>query len=63
MTDTQGNLSLVDIPFGRVLRYILDEDRFLSVAEWDGEPNGLAITEDGFLIVADCKQGIVSFVV
>jgi sugar lactone lactonase YvrE len=45
----------VDIPFGRILR--IDADKKVSVAvQWDGEPNGLAATADGDLLVADYKQ-------
>ena len=29
------------------------------VKQWDGEPNGLAVREDGMLIVADHKEGMV----
>jgi gluconolactonase len=30
------------------------------LAEWDGEPNGLAVRSDGMLLVADYKEGLVS---
>jgi hypothetical protein len=55
VADDQGNLYVVDIPFGRILR--IDADEKVSViAQWDGEPNGLAATADGDLLVADYKQ-------
>jgi sugar lactone lactonase YvrE len=57
-TDTNGNLYVVD---GRVLKLDLHgSGQFSVVAEWDGEPNGLALSDDGTLGVADYKQGVVS---
>ena len=58
--DRQGNLHVTDIPHGRVFR-ISPEGRWTQVAEYDGEPNGLAPHPDGArLFVADYKQGILS---
>ena len=55
VADTLGNLYVVDVPFGRVLK--IDPSRKVTVAaEWDGEPNGLAPTADGDLLIADYKQ-------
>jgi hypothetical protein len=55
VADTLGNLYVVDIPFGRVLK--IDSSKNVTVAaEWDGEPNGLAPTADGDLLIADYKQ-------
>lgn len=55
LADDLGNLHVVDIPFGRILR--ISPDKQISVvARWDGEPNGLAATADGELVVADYKQ-------
>jgi sugar lactone lactonase YvrE len=55
VADDAGNLYVVDIPFGRILK--IDIDRKVSVmAQWDGEPNGLAATKEGDLLVADYKQ-------
>jgi gluconolactonase len=60
-TDTNGNLYVVDVPYGRVLKLDLHgSGEFSVVAEWDGEPNGLALNDDGTLVVADYKQGVVS---
>lgn len=60
-TDTNGNLYVVDVPYGRVLKLDLHgSGQFSVVAEWDGEPNGLALRDDGTLVVADYKQGVVS---
>lgn len=55
VADDLGNLYIVDIPFGRILR--IDANKQVSVvAQWDGEPNGLAVTADGDLVIADYKQ-------
>lgn len=55
VADRDGNLFVVDVPFGRVLK--IDSGKNVIVAaEWDGEPNGLTPTTDGDLLVADYKQ-------
>ncbi|KAK8055970.1 hypothetical protein PG993_001197 [Apiospora rasikravindrae] len=60
VADSNGNLYVVDIPYGRILR--IDTDKNVTVmCEWDGEPNGLVGASDGKLLVADYKQGILSF--
>lgn len=55
--DRNGNLYIVDIPWGRVFR-VDPEGTFDLVAEYDGEPNGLKIHQDGRIFVADYKNGI-----
>jgi gluconolactonase len=55
--DRAGNLYVVDIPNGRVFR-ISPEGRVQTVAEYDGEPNGLKIHRDGRIVIADHKQGL-----
>ncbi|MCY4551429.1 MAG: SMP-30/gluconolactonase/LRE family protein [Defluviicoccus sp.] len=55
--DRDGNLYLVDIPFGRIFR-MSPEGEFEVVAEYDGEPNGLKLHRDGRIFVADHKHGI-----
>ncbi|KAL5933545.1 hypothetical protein ACKVV7_005481 [Pyricularia oryzae] len=58
--DSDGNLYVVDIPYGRILR--IDGSKNVTVScKWDGEPNGLVGTADGKLLIADYKQGILSF--
>jgi streptogramin lyase len=53
--DAEGNLFVVDIPYGRILK--IDSEKKVSVCTgWDGEPNGLAATPDGKLLIADYKQ-------
>lgn len=55
VVDDNGNLYIVDVPYGRILK-INPKKNITIVAEWDGEPNGLAATENGRLIIADYKQ-------
>lgn len=53
--DSDGNLYVVDIPYGRILR--IDGSKNVTVScKWDGEPNGLVGTADGKLLIADYKQ-------
>lgn len=51
-----GDLYLVDVPYGRILKVDEQEKQVTECVRWDGEPNGLAIREDGCLVVADYKQ-------
>jgi gluconolactonase len=55
--DRNGNLYLVDIPYGRILRLTADA-RWSVAAEYDGWPNGLAIHRDGRIFIADHRRGI-----
>ena len=55
--DTQGNLYIVDIPFGRIFR-IAPNGKWSLVVEYDGWPNGLKIGADGRILVADYRHGI-----
>ena len=57
--DAAGNLWLVDIPHGRILR-VSPQGDWAAVAEYDGEPNGLALRHDGTLLIADYKNGLLS---
>lgn len=55
--DKDGNLFIVDIPYGRVFR--IDPDGLWEkVTEYDGWPNGLKIHRDGRIFIADYKHGI-----
>jgi gluconolactonase len=55
--DASGNLYIVDIPFGRI--FTVSPDRKWSlVVEYDGWPNGLKISRDGRILVADYRHGI-----
>jgi len=55
--DREGNLYIVNIPYGQVLR-ISPSGEFTLVATYDGEPNGLKIHSDGRIFLADHKQGL-----
>ena len=55
--DRQGNLYVVDIPYGRIFR-VSPGGEFDLVSEYDGEPNGLKIHTDGRIFIADYKHGI-----
>lgn len=55
--DRNGNLYCVDIPYGRIFR-VSPDGAFALVAEYDGEPNGLKIHQDGRIFIADQKRGI-----
>ncbi|HEX4780813.1 MAG TPA: SMP-30/gluconolactonase/LRE family protein [Usitatibacter sp.] len=55
--DREGNLFVVDIPFGRIFR-ISPGLEWTRVAEYDGWPNGLALHRDGTLWIADYRRGL-----
>jgi gluconolactonase len=57
--DAAGNLWVTDIPYGRIFRIDSRGDWELA-AEYDGEPNGMKITADGRIFIADHKHGIVT---
>ncbi len=56
--DRDGNLWVVDIPWGRIFKITLDGAWSLG-AEYDGWPNGLRVHPDGTLRIADYRRGIV----
>ena len=55
--DDDGRLYLTDIPNGRILR-IEPDGSWSSVAQYDGEPNGMKLVENGMLLVADYRRGL-----
>ena len=56
--DAAGNLFVVDIPFGRVLR--IDPDlRWSVLTEFDGWPNGMKLWQ-GRLLIADHRHGLLA---
>ena len=57
--DRDGNLYVVDIPFGRIFR-ISPTLEWTLVAEYDGWPNGSALHRDGTLWIADYRRGLLS---
>lgn len=58
--DAEGNLYIVDIPFGRIFR-IAPDGKWTLVIAYDGWPNGLKIAADGRILVADYRHGIMQF--
>src|SRR5690606_30549549 len=57
--DREGNLYVVDVPWGRIFRISPDGGTVEVFLEYDGEPNGLKIHLDGRVSVADCRHGII----
>jgi gluconolactonase len=55
--DRQGNLWVVDIPWGRIFR-IDPQGGVELAAAYDGEPNGLKFHQDGRAFIADYRRGI-----
>lgn len=55
--DRNGQLYIVDIPYGRIFR-ISPAGEFTLVAEYDGEPNGLKIAKDGRIVITDYRHGL-----
>ena len=58
--DRQGNLWVVDIPWGRLLK-ITPTGEVTVGAEYDGEPNGLKFHKDGRGFICDHRHGIMVF--
>jgi gluconolactonase len=55
--DRAGNLYVTDIPYGRIFR-ISRELEWTLVAEYDGWPNGAALSRDGSLWITDYRRGL-----
>lgn len=55
--DRDGNLYVVDIPFGRIFR-VTPALEWQVVVQYDGWPNGLALHRDGALWIADYRRGL-----
>lgn len=55
--DRAGNLYVVDIPFGRIFRISPQGDWDL-LAEYNGEPNGLKVHNNGRIFIADYRKGL-----
>jgi gluconolactonase len=55
--DADGNLYIVDIPFGRIFR-ISPDGKWTLAVEYEGWPNGLKIDPAGRILVADYMHGI-----
>jgi gluconolactonase len=57
--DRQGNLYVVDIPFGRVFR-IDPKGAWDLVVQYEGWPNGMKFHKDGRLFIADYRKGLLA---
>lgn len=57
IVDADGTLLVADIPFGRIFR-VLADGSFRLVAEYDGEPNGLAFDGAERVWIADHRSGL-----
>ena len=55
--DRNGNLYLVDIAFGLIF-CVTPQGIVNLIAEYDGEPNGLKIHQDGRIFITDHKKGL-----
>ena len=55
--DAQGNLYVTDIPYGRIFR-ISAQKEWELIVQYDGEPNGLKVLQDGSLLIADYRRGL-----
>ena len=55
--DRDGNLWVVDIPWGRIFK-ISPSKEWTLVTEYEGWPNGLKIHRDGRVFIADYRRGI-----
>jgi gluconolactonase len=55
--DRQGNLWIVDIPFGRIFR-ISAKQEWELVVQYDGWPNGLKFHKDGRAFITCYKKGL-----
>ena len=57
--DRQGNLWIVDIPFGRIFRISPKQEWELAV-QYDGWPNGLKFHRDGRAFITCYKKGLLA---
>jgi gluconolactonase len=57
--DRQGNLWIVDIPFGRIFR-ISPRKEWELIVQYDGWPNGLKFHKDGRAFICDYKKGLLA---
>ena len=57
--DRQGNLWIVDIPFGRIFR-ISPQGEWELIVQYDGWPNGLKFHKDGRIFLCDYKKGVLA---
>src|SRR5262249_53385293 len=50
-----------DVPHGRIFRVTPDFGSWSQIIKYDGKPHGLAVTQDGDLLIADYRKGILRF--
>lgn len=60
--DRDGNLLVVDVPFGRIFQ-VSPAGTWDLRCEYDGWPNGLKIHRDGTVYIADYRRGILRLAV
>ena len=58
--DNDGNLLLVDVPYGRIFR-IDQEGQWSLVHQYDGEPHSIKQKLDGQFVLTDYKNGLLEF--
>ena len=58
--DTEGNLWVTDIPWGRLFK-VSPEGTVSLGGEYDGWPNGMKFVDDGRIVIADHKRGMMIF--
>lgn len=57
--DAEGNLYCTDIPFGRIFKVDANE-KFETITEYDGEPNGMKVFQNGQALIADHRRGLLT---
>ncbi|GAB2676984.1 SMP-30/gluconolactonase/LRE family protein [Saccharopolyspora gloriosae] len=55
--DRDGSLLLVDVPFGRVFR-VDPSGAWTQLTEYGGQPNGCGIDDEGRILLADQRHGL-----
>jgi gluconolactonase len=56
--DEEGNLYVTDVPWGRIFR-IDPAGKWTTVAEYDGEPNGMKFQDNTTLVITDYRKGLI----
>lgn len=56
--NANGDLYVVDVPFGRILR-VEPSGHFSLAIEYDGEPCGQKFLRDGTVLVTDARRGLI----
>ena len=58
--DHDGNLYLVDVPYGRIFK-IMPNGEWQLFYQYEGEPHSIKIDQNGDFIIADYKLGLVKY--